>query len=234
MFFQLTEGSTQMSKRKSQASTLTAHQINKIFSRIRLMSNPHQKAAIIALSLSGLRVTELSRITVKDLVMGSGEIRTEIALRAAITKGCKPRQVWLSERTRLILQTYINHRIENNQGTSLGGEYQGLNPKSCFILSGKGYPYQLKAKHRTMIDGTVNTYFAADSVELLIRELYKRSGLGGASSHSGRRSLASNMNRANVPLKTIARCLGHSQVETTLLYIEISPEQLSKAALLAF
>ncbi|MVC37373.1 site-specific integrase [Vibrio cholerae] len=228
-----------MTKSRSQAKTLTAHQVKKIFKRIELMSNPQQKAAIVALSLSGLRVsglrvTELSLITVRDLVMNNGEVRTEIALRAAITKGCKPRQVWLSDRTRTILQKYIDYRIDNKQGTSLGSDYRGLNPKSCFVLSGKGYPYSLKAKHRTMTDGTVKTYFAAYSVELLLREVYIKCGLKGASSHSGRRSLASNMNKANVPLNTISRCLGHSQIETTLLYIEISPDQLSKAAEQAF
>ncbi|MCZ4310173.1 hypothetical protein AB6D66_01640 [Vibrio pomeroyi] len=78
-----------MSKAKAQANTLTSLQVTKVFSRIRLMSNPYQKAAIIALSLSGLRVTELSKISVSDLVTKSGEIRSEIALRAAITKGRK-------------------------------------------------------------------------------------------------------------------------------------------------
>ncbi|HFQ4922062.1 TPA: tyrosine-type recombinase/integrase [Vibrio vulnificus] len=222
-----------MTKAKAQASTLTAHQVNKIFNRIRLMSNPHQKAAIIALSLSGLRVTELSRVAVSDLITKRGEIRAEIALRAAITKGCKPRSIWLSVRTRGLLQDYINHRVQHKQGISLGVEYQGLNPSSCFILSSKGFPYSLKAKHRTAYDGTVKTYYAADSVELLVREIYKKCGLKGASSHSGRRSLASNLNAANVPLATIARTLGHSEVQTSLLYIEITPKQLEKAAVLA-
>lgn len=49
-----------MVKSKAQASTLTSHQVNKVLSRIKLMSNPSQESAIIALSLSGLRVTELS------------------------------------------------------------------------------------------------------------------------------------------------------------------------------
>ncbi|EGR1020281.1 site-specific integrase [Vibrio cholerae] len=130
---------------KTQANTLTSHQVTKVFNRIRLMSNPHQKAAIIALSLSGLRVTELSKIAVSDLVTKRGEIRSEIALRAKITKGCKPRPIWLSDRTRTLLQAYINHRLDHNQGISLNAEYQGLNPSSCFILSAKGFPYSLKA-----------------------------------------------------------------------------------------
>jgi integrase len=222
-----------MSKRKTQASTLTAHQINKVFSRIKLMSNPTQKAAIIALSLSGLRVTELSRITVSDLITIGGEIRSEIALRAAITKGCKPRTVWLSVRTRSLLQCYIDHRLQHKQGVSLNAEYQGLIPSSCFILSSKGFPYSLKAKRRLMNDGNEKIYYASDTVELLIREIYRKVGLKKASSHSGRRSLASKLNASNVPLETIARTLGHREIQTTLLYIEITPKQLATAAELA-
>ncbi|HFG1774229.1 TPA: tyrosine-type recombinase/integrase [Vibrio cholerae] len=222
-----------MTKAKSQASTLTAHQITKVFSRIRLMSNPHQKAAIIALSLSGLRVTELSRVTVSDIITKRGEIKPEIALRAAITKGCKARSVWLSKRAQSVIQEYIDYRLRFKQGISLNCEYQGLNPHSCFILSSKGFPYSLKAKRRVMSDGSENVYYAADSVELLIRNIYQKSGLKGASSHSGRRSLASKLNASNVPLETIARTLGHSETQTTLVYIEITPSQLEKAAVLA-
>lgn len=222
-----------MSKAKAQANTLTPNQVTKVFNRIRLMSNPHQKAAIMALSLTGLRVTELSKITVSDLVTKRGEIRSEIALRATITKGCKPRPIWLSERTRTLIQAYINHRLEHKQGVSLKKEYQGLNASSCFILSAKGFPYSLKAKHRVANDGSIKTYYAADSVELLVREIYKKCGLKGASSHSGRRSLASRLNASNVPLETIARTLGHSETQTTLVYIEISRKQLEKAAAIA-
>ncbi|WP_422486264.1 tyrosine-type recombinase/integrase [Vibrio harveyi] len=82
-------------------------------------------------------------------------------------------------------------------------------------------------------DGSIKTYYAADSVELLVREIYKKSGLKGASSHSGRRSLASRLNASNVPLETIARTLGHSETQTTLVYIEITPSQLEKATVLA-
>ncbi|WP_390241918.1 hypothetical protein [Vibrio sp. R78045] len=55
-----------MIQAKAQANILTSHQVTKVFSRIRLMSSPHQKAASIALSLSGLRVTELSKVAVSD------------------------------------------------------------------------------------------------------------------------------------------------------------------------
>ncbi|HBC3825501.1 TPA: tyrosine-type recombinase/integrase [Vibrio parahaemolyticus] len=123
--------------------------------------------------------------------------------------------------------------MQHKQGISLGAEYQGLNPSSCFILSSKGFPYSLKAKHRTAHDGTIKTYYTADSVEFLIRTIYQKTGIKKASSHSGRRSLASKLNASNVSLQTIARTLGHREIQTTLLYIEIAPKQLEKGAELA-
>jgi integrase/recombinase XerD len=217
----------------SQAKTLSSKDIRKVFKRIDLMSQPEQKKAIIALSLSGLRVTELSQITVSDLITKSGKIRSEIALRSAITKGCKPRPVWLSFKTQQILQSYVDYRVNRKFGLSLNSYYQGLNPNSCFILSGKGFPYSLKAKNRVMQNGNIKTYYCSDAVQHVIDEIYRRCGMRGAKSHSGRRSLASNLNAANVPLETIARTLGHSDIQTSLIYIEISPKQLSDAAKLA-
>ena len=42
------------------------------------------------------------------------------------------------------------------------------------------------------------------------------------------------MNSAGVPLETIQRALGHKGSSMSLEYIDISPEQLSKAAEQAF
>ena len=44
----------------------------------------------------GLRVTEISRITVADVMHASGKLRQEISLREAVTKGCRQRCAYLS------------------------------------------------------------------------------------------------------------------------------------------
>lgn len=44
----------------------------------------------------GMRVTEISRITVADVMHASGKLRQEISLREAVTKGCRQRCAYLS------------------------------------------------------------------------------------------------------------------------------------------
>ena len=46
----------------------------------------------------GMRITEISRLTVADVMHASGKLRSEISLREAITKGCRQRCAFLVSR----------------------------------------------------------------------------------------------------------------------------------------
>ncbi len=91
----------------------------------------------------------------------------------------------------------------------------------------------MKRKSRINKAGEVVDYLACDSLELLIRNIYQRCGLKGCSSHTGRRSYGTNMNALGIELSAIQRALGHSEPSMSLEYIDISANQLSKAAELA-
>jgi site-specific recombinase XerD len=45
---------------------------------------------------AGMRVTEIAQIEVQDVLFPSGALRDEISLRAAITKGCRQRCIYLT------------------------------------------------------------------------------------------------------------------------------------------
>ena len=45
---------------------------------------------------TGIRVTELALLEVADVLYPSGAIKPEVYLRADITKGCRPRNVYLT------------------------------------------------------------------------------------------------------------------------------------------
>lgn len=213
----------------AKARSLSKSEMNRALDICFLLSNPTQKRAILSLSFSGLRVTELTRLTVEDVMTKKGRLKDELYLRSEITKGCKPRTVRLSERTLKILSEYIEHRLHNQIGISIKNQtYKGLNPRSKLILSSRGYGYSLKAKSRLMIDGTEKIYYSNDTVEALIRKIYSSCGLHGASSHSGRRSLGTALNKRGVELEAISRILGHSDVQVTLEYIDISKSQMEK------
>lgn len=98
--------------------------------------HPERDAVILLLGFgAGLRVTETALITIADIMFPSGTLRTEISLRAAITKGCRPRS---HERTIAALDRYIEWRYRRSAGVSLDRrEYRGLMPRTRLILTQK-------------------------------------------------------------------------------------------------
>jgi len=111
-----------------------------------------------------MRVGEVSSLRFKDVVDVDGNIRNEIRLTPEMTKGEFARVVFVNERLRKELQQYI--RIYNPQDKTLK-----------FFYSQKRHS-----------DG-----FNANTLTQHFHFLYKRAGIDGASSHSGRRSFITNL-----------------------------------------
>ncbi len=60
----------------------------------------------------GLRVTEISRITVADVMYQSGKLRSEVSLREVVTKGCKQRCAYLVTKHLVdALEAYLSWRL---------------------------------------------------------------------------------------------------------------------------
>lgn len=221
-----------MTKAKSKARSLSTPQINKVLKRCLLMQNAELKRVVLALSFSTLRVSELAQITVDDLLTPSGTIKDEIHLRASLCKRRKPRSIWLSKLAKQMIQEWIDYRKSRQWATTFDDSYQQLNPLSKLVLNNRSY--SMKRKTRTNQAGEQMDYQACDVLELMIRNVYQRTGFKGCSSHSGRRSAATIMNSQGVALGVIQRTLGHSDPSMSLEYIDVLPEQLTEAAEMAF
>lgn len=63
----------------------------------------------------------------------------------------------------------------------------------------------------------------------LISEIFKNSGLHHGSTHSGRRTLATWLDRKGVELGTIQKILGHDTADMTLEYTEPDFDKVSRA-----
>lgn len=213
----------------AQALALTSKEINRVLKIILLMKNPESKRASIVLGHVSLRVTEIALIQTKTLLMPNGDIRSEVFLPAKICKNCRPRTVWLSEKAKAVLQEWIDFRLSKKWGVLLPNDtrYQGLNPESKFIYNNRGRSFSLQPKPRKLESGLIKEYWAADSLEQSIRNIYRKCGLK-TSSHCGRRSLATNSVLSGVPLETVSRMLGHSSCEVTLIYIQIDKGRLKE------
>ena len=60
----------------------------------------------------------------------------------------------------------------------------------------------------------------------MITDTYKKCGLFNASSHAGRKSLATNAALKGVDIEDIAQILGHDSPQTTLEYIVIDEKRI--------
>lgn len=71
--------------------------------------------------------------------------------------------------------------------------------------------------------------FSANTMCQLFLDIYRECGLTSASSHSGRRTLITNLAAKGVGVRVLAEIAGHSSITTTQRYIDVNDEQLRAA-----
>lgn len=192
---------------------------------------PERDAAAFLISVcAGLRCTEIARITVADVMLPCGVLREEVALRAAITKGCRPRTAYFTH-SRLVgaLERYLADRVAKRIGMSSGADYRGLLPDLPVVCSSRRDGFALVRKRRTLESGVVEDYEAADGLEMLFRRIYDKSGLPECSSHAGRRTFASALLAKGVASEDVSKLLGHVSLDHTTPYLECSEAMLEAA-----
>lgn len=107
---------------------------------------PERDTLILLLGVTcGMRITEIACIEVGDVLAKSEVRREEVSLRSSITKGCRPRCIYLSHvRTIDAFDRYIEWRYHRGAGAALDRrEYRGLMPRTRLILTQKGGPFEL-------------------------------------------------------------------------------------------
>ena len=176
----------------------------------------------------GMRITEISRLTVADVMHASGKLRSEISMREAITKGCRQRCAYLASKPAIqALEAYLMYRIERGIGALFGpGPYRGLLPHQPLIYSSRGDGMSQNTKRRVLEAGEVKDYRACDSLQAHVTKLYQRAGIKGGSSHSGRRTFASNVLAATGDMEVVAQLLGHTSIDCSQRYVDLEYEVL--------
>lgn len=126
---------------------------------------------------TGIRVTELALLEVGDVFYPSGAIRPEVYLRAEITKGCQPRNIYLTHLKCLAaIEQWIDVRLRRRWGVSSETEYRGLRPDSRLVMTHKGQAFELAFKHRELESGP-EVYRACDALQQTISRLYRQAGI---------------------------------------------------------
>lgn len=182
---------------------------------------------------SGLRINEAAQLKVKDIFDADGELKDSFRLPGSYTKTGKPRMIFLLvAQQREALLALRDQRLADRVMLSSDGRYGGLSPDSPVFLALKGKTWRKLAfnpKKYPDAEGNTKTTMVCGSLENLVRELIKRAGVEAGSSHSGRRSLASWMDRRGYNLKTIQTVLGHATPDMTLVYIDPWPQRIDGA-----
>ena len=184
-----------------QAKTLNQQELRKVLDYTATRKHSTRNRALVLTSfLSGMRVGEIASLRYSDVVSADGTIKNEIHLSAEQTKGNEGRTVFVNDRLRRELEIYITR-------------YKPLNTNRKFFYSQK-----------STSDG-----FTANTLTQYFHYLYKRVGIDGASSHSGRRSFATNIASKGVGIRVLQKLLGHKNIQTTSVYIYANDDMLRKA-----
>ena len=215
------------------AASINRGQLKRLLTITRATSRYWQRDLLVILlgHDAGMRITEVSRITIADVMHKEGRLRVEISLRQVVTKGCKQRCAYLSSK-RLIaaLEVYLAYRLENGIGTDLQpAPYRGLLPREPLIYSSRGNGMSQNTKRRSMADGELREYKACDSLQSHLTRLYAKAGIVGGSSHSGRRTFARKVLVVTGSMDTVALLLGHEQgeLDVTARYIDVDDSIIS-------
>ena len=184
-----------------QAKTLTLVELRRVLDNIATRKHAaRNRAVLLIMYYAGLRVGEAASLRVADVVDTQGHVRAEFLLRADQTKGRHARTVFVSEKLRKELTTYLS-----------------ATPS-------------LKPKHKLFYSQKIGSDgFTANTLAQHFHYLYKRAGIVGASSHSTRRTFITNLAAQGISVRVLASLAGHRSIATTQAYIDVNDDQKRKA-----
>lgn len=181
--------------------------------KIRDACRTARERAIVEVFLStGCRISELINIKINDL-KGEGI--------DVLGKGEKHRMVYLNARAQFAISAYLAERRDKNPY---------LFPRASAIMRNrKNFP-KLKAewyKNPNLVeeDGHIDI----SSLGQLLRRLGKRAGVKDVHAHRFRRTCATFALRRGMPIEQVSKMLGHEQLDTTQIYLDLTESELAYA-----
>ncbi len=184
-----------------QAKTLTQQELRRVLDYI--ATRPHaarNRAMLLMTHLAGVRVGEVASMRYEDVVDAAGQIRDEIRLNPEQTKGRHGRVVFVNAKLKKELEAYV-------------GKYPQTKPESKLF-------YTQKRAEEGFTPNTLAQHF---------HYIYRRAGIDGASSHSGRRTFITNLAAKGVGVRVLMSLAGHRNIGTTQQYIDCNDDMKRRA-----
>lgn len=167
--------------------------------------NAKRNIALLYVSFGiGLRAKEMANLRLGDVLDHEGKLLYEVNLMGHMAKGNRQRMLYLNnKKVRKVIEDYIEERKHSKEV---------MTNESPLFRSQKG------------------DFFSPNAMQQVFATIYKNAGVTGASSHSGRRTFATNLDDKGINLKAIQRLMGHSSIKMTAEYVEDNPNKLKKIA----
>ncbi|MBW8191307.1 tyrosine-type recombinase/integrase [Neiella marina] len=169
---------------------------------------------------SAFRAVEVAGWLVKEAMYPNGQICSMTRIRAAATKGSLPTIApVVVKQQRAILEAWLSMRVE--KGIMLGNSkrYRGLNPDSPVFPRYYAAAWGHWAPTRKVTKG--KQYLVHTNLQTHLSKLHQHYGFPQCSSHSGRRSVTDALRRKGVEPETIQGVLGHSCIDSQLVYSDL-------------
>ena len=183
-----------------QAKILTDTEVKRVLAVIGANRHAKRNRVVFQLShLAALRACEIASLRIRDVVDSSRKVKSQVVLEASMTKGDERHRVMINTKLQKELKTYID---------SICADY-GLD--------------------EPLIRTQQKSFFSPLTLVQLFANIFKKSGIEGASSHSGRRSFITSLSDVGVSVRVIQALARHSNLATTQRYIDVTDTKLENA-----
>lgn len=142
---------------------------------------------------AGMRVGEIAALMIGNVRDPDGTVKNEFRLDATQTKGKHARTVFVNDRLRKEIASYLKAIATTD-------------PNSPLFRTQK------------------RSAFSANTLCQTLNGLYRRAGMDGATSHSGRRSFITALASKGIGVRVLASLAGHKSIATTQAYIDVNDE----------
>lgn len=183
-------------RRQGKSRLLTKDEIKRVVQFQESGRHSVRNVCLVHLScLTGMRVGEISKLKLKDVVNDSWVIKDEMVIPKEYTKTNKTRVVYLVHKE---LRSSLEKLIQERRKTIILNETRRWKEQPVFVSQKGGR-------------------FSSGSLQRTYKNMYMSVGLGEmVSSHSGRRTFITNLISSGIDMKTVSTLSGHSSIQTTL------------------
>ena len=196
-----------MKRRQGQSQVLSLVEIKRLIQFQKNSRHSTRNICLINLSaFTGMRVGEVSKLKLNDVVDENWNIKDQVVLKKEYTKTKKNRVVYLVHKeVRKSLENYLTDRRK----TETIKETRNWIKKPLFVSQKSGA-------------------FSPRTMQRLYKNMIRSVGLDEMkSSHSFRRTFITNLISSGIDMKTVSTLAGHSSIQTTVdTYAVANPNKM--------